>query len=364
MEVVAMAAGYGVLRGRVDRWVREDGDATPHLQVRVLDETGQPWRIAVNVQSDTGSEVVYWLVDPLQGHPILSGLGALPSGFSTAAQSPTGALDYVRAPLFAWGSGTALPASGSASSDDLQDLLALHLQHCQDAGGEVFAFGVRFGSNLHKPIDAQFGNTDGLHGVHDIHLNQGNAGAHAGDNGALHDGGLILALPDRHVGLFLAFQSQRVPTDSDGDPTSQSRPIAELIVEPSPSPPEPPAPGPSPTPSPSPLSAETVYLERALLNPTADDVGNEAVVIGNLANAAASLQGWRLVDKNHRTTDLGSVTVPPGGSLLVALDGSGVQLSNKGGNLVLLDPEGRQVDAVVYSVSDASTENRFVRFRR
>ena len=55
----------------------------------------------------------------------------------------------------------------------------LYLQHCKDAGGELYAFGVRFDRNLHKPIDVDFGNTDGLHGVHDIHLNQGNAGPHA-----------------------------------------------------------------------------------------------------------------------------------------------------------------------------------------
>jgi hypothetical protein len=44
----------------VDRFKREDGGSTPHLNVRVLDETGQPWRIAVNAQLDnarTGMEI-------------------------------------------------------------------------------------------------------------------------------------------------------------------------------------------------------------------------------------------------------------------------------------------------------------------
>jgi hypothetical protein len=54
-----MAIRYGVLRGRVDRFQREDGGSTPHLNVRVLDETGQPSRIAVNVQSEDKSDVVY-----------------------------------------------------------------------------------------------------------------------------------------------------------------------------------------------------------------------------------------------------------------------------------------------------------------
>src|SRR3954454_15818735 len=107
-----MTNGYGVLRADLDRWVREDGQSTPHLQIRVVDATGQPWRIAVNVQSDTGSEVVYWLVDPLQAHPVVAGLDALPSGFSSLATTSTTALDYVRAPLFEWNTGTALPATG------------------------------------------------------------------------------------------------------------------------------------------------------------------------------------------------------------------------------------------------------------
>ena len=52
-----MALQYGVLRARPDRFKREDNASTPHLQIRAVDTSGQPWRIAVNVQSDSGSEV-------------------------------------------------------------------------------------------------------------------------------------------------------------------------------------------------------------------------------------------------------------------------------------------------------------------
>lgn len=75
------------------------------------------------------------------------------------------------------------------------------------------------------------------------------------------------------------------------------------------------------------------------------------------------MQGWQLVDKNHRVTPLGPVTIRPGASALVVVDGSGVQLSNKGGNLVLLDTQGHQVDAVVFKATDAAGENQFIRFR-
>src|ERR1700758_2982005 len=51
---VIMAITYGVLRARIDLAKREDGVSTPHLNIRALDDSGQPWRVAVNVQSDDG----------------------------------------------------------------------------------------------------------------------------------------------------------------------------------------------------------------------------------------------------------------------------------------------------------------------
>jgi uncharacterized protein YukJ len=151
-----MALEYGVLRARPDLAKREDGGSTPHLQIRAVDGTGQPWRVAVNVQSDDGSEVVFWIVDPLVGHPILGALAATPSGFTTTAANSSGSLDYVKAPLFDFALGRALPPSGSANADDLQDLLTLYLDQCKAAGGELYALGVKFDRDLHKPIDAEF----------------------------------------------------------------------------------------------------------------------------------------------------------------------------------------------------------------
>jgi uncharacterized protein YukJ len=180
-----MALLYGVLRGRPDRYQREDGAKTPHLQIRVLDETGQPWRLAVNVQSSDKSEVVYWIVDPLTGHPVLGGLPALQSGFTEQPPNSSTTLDFVKAPLFDFGLGRVLPPTGSGNGDDLQDLLSLYLDQCKAAGGEIFAFGAKFTSNQHLQIDTDFGDTDGLHGIHDIHMNQGNTGSFATDNGVV-----------------------------------------------------------------------------------------------------------------------------------------------------------------------------------
>lgn len=223
-----MSITYGALRGRPDRYQREDHTKTPHLQIRVLDAGGQPWRIAVNVESDDGSEVVFWVVDPLVGHPILTGVDTLGPGFSEQPPDPGHALDFTKAPLFDLGTGRELPPSGRAGSDDLQDLLSRYLDQCKTLGGEVIAYGAKFTSNERLPIDTEFGNTDGLHGIHDIHMNQGNTGRFATDNAAFHDGGLILRFPDRSVGIFLAFQTQRVPTDANGSPVAGARPLSAL----------------------------------------------------------------------------------------------------------------------------------------
>ncbi|MGV0742946.1 DUF2278 family protein [Mycolicibacterium sp. XJ870] len=344
-----MALDYGVLRARPDRFVREDGDSTPHLQIRAVDDSGQPWRVAVNVQSNDGSEVVFWVVDPLTGHPILGDLSGVSSGFTVTPGNSAASLDYVKAPLFDFALGRALPPSGNANADDLQDLLVLYLNQCKAAGGEIYAFGAKFDRNLRKPIDVEFGNTDGLHGVHDIHMNQGNVGAHAQDNGAFHDGGLVLAFPDRIVALLLAFQTQRIPTDPVGAAAPGAQPLSRLIGG---------HPG-----VPTPVVSGAAYLERALVNPAGADPGAEAVVIGNYATTDTSLHGWRLVDRNERETKLDEV-LSGGTSAVIVLDGTGVQLGNSGGNLLLIDDQGNQVDSVSYSAADAAMVGRYVRFQR
>ena len=276
-----MAILYGALRGRVDRYKREDHVSTPHLHVRVLDQTGQPWRIAVNVQSEDKSDVVFWVIDPLAAHPILDGLDALGTGFTPQPPDSRHALDYTKAPLFDLALGRVLPPSGAASADDLQDLLSLYLDQCKAAGGEIFAFGAKFTQNLHKDIDAEFGNTDGLHGV--------------------------------HVGVFLAFQTQRVPTGATGFPTPDARPLGAVIGNLGPT---------------AGATESAIYIAHALINPTGADPGQEVVVLANLATTPRTLGGWTLTDRNGRATAV-DVTIPAGAAMPIELDGTGVQLGQR-----------------------------------
>ena len=199
-----MAVIYGVLRGKLDRWKREDppsgSSRSPHLQIRVLDGHGKPWRIPVNVRSGdvAKSLVIFHRAEPLLSHPILAGLPLLATGLTDLHQKPrsaTNALDYSRAPLFDWPTGVALPPTGPGADDDLQDVVSRQLQNLKVTDGEVFAFGSHFHDPAPKPgIDTEFGTKDGMH---DIHMNQGNAPhEHDEDNGVFNDGGLILHFPE------------------------------------------------------------------------------------------------------------------------------------------------------------------------
>ena len=84
------------------------------------------------------------------------------------------------------------------------------------------------------------------------------------------------------------------------------------------------------------------------------------MVLGSLSTSSQTLTNWRLIDKNNRITPI-NVTIGPGQSALIALDGNGVQLGNQGGNLILQDDRNTQVDVVTYTAADADPDNRYVR---
>jgi uncharacterized protein YukJ len=319
--------------------------------------------VPVNVLSKDGSLLVFHRADPLIRHPILAGLEALRDGFTPLApnsRSATTALDFFRAPLFAWPTGIAAPHTGPVRTDDLQDAIITHLEQVKAQSGELFAFGEMFpepGQNPNpRPIDHQLGTRQG---VHNIHMNQGNPpGPFASDNGVFQDGGLILKLPTRHIGLFLRFQTQHLPTN---DATGHRLPNAAPIPPGGDLPGGPGGPAPAP-PTPTPVTHPSVYIERALVNPVGDDQRREIVVLGNTATVAADLNGWSIVDRNGKAERLTGLTVPAGESRLVTLPGNGAQLGNRGGTITLRNATGAQVHAVSYSEADARVEDRFIRF--
>jgi hypothetical protein len=102
---VVIALYFGVLRGKVDIFKREDDLNTPHLQIKVIDGNGEKWRIAVNVLSSDKSFLIFHRAEPLQSHPLLGDILKVNPGFTLLPEplrSATTSLDYFRAPLFDW----------------------------------------------------------------------------------------------------------------------------------------------------------------------------------------------------------------------------------------------------------------------
>lgn len=154
----------------------------------------------------------------------------------------------------------------------------------------------------------------------------------------------------RYVGLFLRFQTQWLPTDNvSGDRLAGAQPVPA---------------GSTPTSGkhPSPVSHPAVYVERALVNLTGNEPGNEVVILGNTMTASIDLTGWSIVDKNNNAEVLQGLVLPGGESRKVVLSGNNAQLSNKGGTITLRNSAGAQIHAVSYSKEDAGHEDTYIRF--
>lgn len=342
---------YGVLRGTLLEMGREDDPNSPHFQV-IVNALGERWRVPVNVRStDARSPNVLYLVeDPFAGHPITSRLGELAEGFTALPQrQPALTLDFVRDALAACGDMRALPHSVPGADNDLQDLLEMHIRRLQrEPGAEIFAWGARFDVGAPRPADTKFRTT---HGVHDIHMNQGNPpGRFAQDNGIHQDGGLLLSLPASRtfVAIFLAFQSQTFDTDEQG----QARPGSQPCRGAGAPPPPPPPPG---------QASGDVRIIAALVNPRGEDPGLETVTLLNTGAADVDLSGWVIEDRQSKR-DILSGALAAGEARRITLSGQGAQLSNKGGVITLKDPGGARVHSVSYAKSEAGAEGRTLVF--
>ncbi|HHJ16953.1 MAG TPA: DUF2278 family protein [Gammaproteobacteria bacterium] len=334
---------YGVLKGRPIS-SRLGAGSSPHYQIHIVDNTTD-YRIAINVKSKLApSELLYLVVDDFR-HPMLDGLTALAAGFTRLTSAPAGsALDYIRGNLFVQSDLRPLAYAIPGPDNDLNEKIDAYVSRAiADENAEVYAFGERWGPESNRK-DKYFGFLPG-NGIHDIHMNQGNSGRFAGDNGVWQDGGLIFHYPaildetgterwpEQWVALFLAFQSQSWHTD---DTTGYAMPL----------------PGPEPDVSPTPQPGDRdghVRIAAALVNPAGDDPGHETVTLINATPVPLDLTGWELADRNKKRSPVPPGTLAAGEVMRVSLDGSGAQLSNKGGIITLLDDQGLKIDGVSYT---------------
>jgi hypothetical protein len=171
-------------------------------------------------------------------------------------------------------------------------------------------------------------------GVHDIHMNQGNTGQFARDNGVRQDGALLLHFPAqfRWVAIFLAFQSQSFHTDdSTGNP---------LDV---------------------PAIPGTVRIIAAMINPPGPTPEAESVLLLNTSPEPVDLTGWRVADRARQTCPVPGGPLAAGETRRVPVTGK-VGLGNGGGTVTLLDAGGLKVHGVAYTAAEAEHEGWTVAF--
>ena len=336
---------YGVLKGRpINR--RLGTNANAHYQVHLVDDDAD-YRIAVNVRSKLApSELEYLIDDPFR-HPITDGLLPLPAGFHPLPRRPGGlALDFIRGNLLDPARMVPLPFDVPGPDNDLNEALdAVVRPALAEEDAMIYAFGERWGPEP-DTRDKIFGFRPG-NGIHDIHMNQGNAGSFADQDGVWQDGAMLVHLPsaDRWIAVFLKFQSQTWHTDDvDGH-----------RIETPPAPTPTPSPTPTPTPVPPPVERDgLVRIVAALVNPVGPAPERETVTLLNTSPQPIALTGWAIADRNKQKHGL-SATLDAGATLVVELPQT-VQLGNKGGIITLLDDRGLKIDGVAYTRDQANRE--------
>lgn len=352
-----MAVHYGLLKGKVIDGIRAEvmeeqvnqtnrSYQSNHFHL-IIQVDGVKWRCPVNIRSQDKSEVWFTIQDVLREHPILEDLPDIPEGLLELPQRRPGrTLDYVREPLFDRTAMRHLPQNVAGANNDIQDHLELYVKQAQTEPGAIaYVFGS-YWRDQQFPPDKIVNTT---HGVHDIHMNQGNDDRFCRDDGVYQDGGLIFYFPqtNRYVGIFLAFNSQVWFTDNQS-----GHRLAGYV-------PGPHAGGTDPSPSlPTPLmpssEAGEIRIIAALINPPGADEGRETVTLFNAGGTPVTLDGWKIRDRQNHTEDLAGTHIESNQSVTVRLSGRGVQLSNRGGFIQIYDPGNRLVHVVTYTKKQAS----------
>ena len=206
---------YGVLVGAIHDGREDPAGHSPHYEIWV--QAGQNYRIAVNVRSVDGSNVVAHY-DPNFAKPTKLDLARLATGakgFTALTTGPGGkGLDYLRDDLFPIGAMTPIPPDGQGVT--LRNLLDAQIKRAKaDHSAVVIALGEFFQD---RGRDSTFGFSPEL-GVHDIHMMQGNSGSFADDNRINGDGALFIRFTGGEtVALFIRFSTQSTTTDDRGNP--------------------------------------------------------------------------------------------------------------------------------------------------
>ncbi|MFK0206319.1 hypothetical protein [Agrobacterium sp. NPDC090283] len=106
----------------------------------------------------------------------------------------------------------------------------------------------------------------------------------------------------------------------------------------------------------------SVKIVAALVNPMGRDEGKETVTLVNAGIETIPLDGWFLVDKMSNRFGIKEVTLAPGMATTILLPRHSVQLSNKGGEIRLVNRDGATAHLVTYSKAQADRQGETIIF--
>lgn len=238
-----MAINYGLLKGAVIDAIPYNSGAD-HYQIEVQGGSNT-YRIAVDVFSaltgntrlysatgfnklDTDRMVMYYK-DEDYTHPVTALMPGCASGFTAKSDlDPKLYLDYIRytPSLFPLDKMTVVPPKqeGSGDADNLNADIDPWVQKAKNnPDAEIYALGSGWDDNAPgaTPDPHQYFNPNPALGIHDIHMNQGDTGHEAVNNGTWQDGALFIHFisTGQWVAMFFRFQNQSITTDDSGNPT-------------------------------------------------------------------------------------------------------------------------------------------------
>jgi len=107
-----------------------------------------------------------------------------------------------------------------------------------------------------------------------------------------------------------------------------------------------------------------VRILAALVNPVGEDQGQERIILANGGLTDVSLANCVLRDagKHRLAIPAGAETIPAGASVTINLPKGSFALSNKGGEISLLDGQNKLLHRVSYSKAQANVEGRLIYF--
>lgn len=218
-----LSDGYAVLQGDLETYFRDDPDAYGkwyHVNLRVR-ANGILFECAVDVDSKASDVGVEWRLIPIRQEDVQPLLDLGEGLHPLASNASSGAIDYIRSPMFELKLGCLFVRMPSPLIRLLIRTANLYLntwttgnyaeastafESILESGSRCLVWGEPFTSG---------------HGLHNIHQNQGDPidSQWSAENGIWQDGGTLVQRPNGHWMAFLSkFSSQSYETDDAGHP--------------------------------------------------------------------------------------------------------------------------------------------------